>query len=611
MPSARLLPTSPMRRPIPLALLALVGAACSRPVPPSPEPGDLRDEARERGVLHRNRSGEAKKATVLEANGPGVALLDLGGDGDLDLVFSDGVGSLGELVAGPGADLVVYENDGTGQFRRLPGPGLSGWWTGLATGDLDGDGDADLVAGGFGGLAVLLQDSAGKLVPRADLLAAEPLLRVVPGAPRAPGRAPLWVTSLALLDADRDGTLDLYAGCYLELDPLQPPLRELGDGALAVPCSWKGYDVFCGPHGMKPQPDRFYRGLGDGTFRDESERALPGHVAGYTLALAPFDLEGDGDLDLYVANDSVANLLLVNDGQGVFTDVAYSAGVALSMDGRGEAGMGVAFGDIDRDGALDFALTNFSGEPTAVYFGGARGFTNETFRFGLQRESAPLLSWSVHLEDFDADGELELFTANGHVYPQADLADTGTRYLQPDTLWRLSARGDERRLARVQPADERSVQAQPSGSRGSAIGDLDGDGAPDLVIGRIDAPAALGMNRFPRGNRLVVRCEGPRSSERLERDAARRSPADATGARVELVPTGSDARAILRTVATGQGYQSASASELYFGLGAARSYERLTIRWPSGRVEELGAGVAGRRITVREGRGIVKDEALR
>lgn len=144
----------------------------------------------------------------------------------------------------------------------------------------------------------------------------------------------------------------------------------------------------------------------------------------------------------------------------------------------------------------------------------------------------------------------------------------------------------------------------------AALGDVDGDGAPDLVIARIDAPPALGINRFPHANRLVVRCEGPRATEALDRDVPLRSPTDASGARVELVPAGSDTRPIVRAVATGQGFQSASASELYFGLGAQREYVELSIRWPSGRVERLGPGKAGRRITLREGRGIVKDEAL-
>ncbi|MCY3000434.1 MAG: CRTAC1 family protein [Planctomycetota bacterium] len=603
-------------------LPAGLGASCgseeapARPTPAATVPsgaeqgspaGDLRDEAAERGLAYVNRSGEPAKRTVLEANGPGVAVLDLGNDGDLDLVFSQGLATLGDLLRGPGADLEVFENLGGGRFERRPGPGLSGWWTGLATGDLDGDGDTDLVAGGFGGLAVLLQDEQGKLAPRQDLLEGS-RDRLVPGEPRQAGEAPLWITSLALFDADGDGNLDLYAGAYVALDPVAPPVGELGEGALSVPCQWKGYKVFCGPHGMRPQADRFYRGAGDGTLFDASAKALPNHVPGYALAVANFDFEGDGDQDVYVANDSVANLLLLNDGRGVFTDVAYSAGVALSMDGRGEAGMGVAFGDVDHDLDLDFALTNFSGEPTSLYLNQKRGFRNETFRLGLQRETNALLSWSVHLEDFDGDGELELFTANGHVYPQADQPDTGTSYAQADTLWHLLVRGDERGLRRVVPTDPRSILFAPSSSRGSALGDFDGDGAPDLVVAHIDGPAALGMNRFPRGNRLVVRCLGPARTERLEADARARTPVDGSGAWVELVPKGGLPQA--RQVATSQGYQSASTPWLHFGLGAANEYGELNVHWPSGRVERLGAGSAGRRLVVREGKGIVSEERL-
>ncbi len=571
------------------------------------------DEAAARGLDYVNRSGEPSKRTVLEANGAGVAVIDLENDGDLDLVFTQGCASLAALLAGPGADLEVFLNDGRGNFRRASGPGLSGWWTGIAAGDLDNDGDTDLVVGGFGALRVLLQNDAGELIQGPDLMPAIEHARLVPGAAREAGHAPLWVTSLALLDADRDGLLDLYVGQYLDLDPVAPPIGRLGQGPLAAPCEWMGYEVFCGPHGMKPQPDRFLRGIGGGQFVEATAHALPGHVAGFTLAVAPFDFEGDGDTDLYVANDSVANLLLINDGRGVFTDVAYSAGVAVSMDGRAEAGMGVAFGDVDRDGDFDFALTNFSGEPTALYFANARGFSNETFRFGLQRESRALLSWSAHLVDLDGDGWLELATTNGHVYPQADLADTGTSYGQAPSVWKLCSRGAERTLTRLAPSDPQSVLGPALGARGAAIGDFDGDGAPDWVVCRIDGPAALGMNRFTRANRLVVRCRGPLGSAALAGATSGRTNRDALGARVLLVPEiapGAEEFALLARVDTSVGYQSSSTPWLHFGLGESSAYSSLRVLWPSGRVEELGPGKAGRRITIEEGRGIVSEEPL-
>jgi hypothetical protein len=571
----------------------------------------LRDEARERGLLYVNRSGEAAKRTILEANGAGVALLDLGGDGDLDVVFSQGLASLGALLAGPGADLEVFHNDGAGRFSRAPGPGLSGWWTGLATGDVDGDGDDDLVAGGFGALELLLQGPDGKLAPapRSDLVGDAPGARLVPGAARAKTGTPAypaWTTSLAFADFDRDGALDLFVGRYVGLDPAAPPLGKVGDGPLSMPCRWKGQEVFCGPQGLPPQSDRVLFGRGDGTFEDRTASALVGQQPGYALGVAVFDADADGDTDVYVANDSVANCLWINDGTGKFQDCAYAANVALSMDGAPEAGMGVAFGDVDGDGLFDFALTNFSGEPTELYFGSPRGFDNRTHRLGLGRATLAMLSWSVHLFDVDADGRLELFTSNGHVYPQADAPGTGTRYGQAATLWRIPREG---RVVAVAADGPESLLSPELGARGSAIGDLDGDGDLDLVVARIDGPAALGVNRSEGlGRRLLVRCLGPEQPA----EKAPRTPRDGRGARVVLVTQGAGGgpTAQFAEVQTAQGYQSASSPWVHFGLGTAREYESLEILWPSGARENLGPGRADRRLVVREGKGVVSAEEL-
>jgi len=608
-------------------LAALLPSACSEqaPAPSVPAPtaaaksapaGEarivLREQASARGLDYVNRSGGAQKATILEANGAGVALLDLGGDGDLDIVFSQGLPSLSMAVAGPGADIEVFLNDGQGHFRRGAGPGLSGWWTGLATGDIDGDGDCDLAVGGYGGLEIVLQTadggleraSQGSLVPES---AAFPGARLIPGVAREKGGVPWWSTSLALADFDRDGLLDLFVGQYLGMDPLDPPLGQVGEGALAIPCRWKGQQVFCGPHGLPPQPDRVLFGRGDGSFEDRSELALAGQRPAFALGVAVFDADGDGDSDVYVANDSVANSLWINDGSGRFQDRAYEANVALSIDGAPEAGMGIAVGDIDHDGSFDFALTNFSGEPTELFFGARMGFDNRTHRMGLAKETLPLLSWGVHLLDLDCDGQLELLTANGHVYPQADAPGTGTRYGQEATLWRLPKQG---RVQRVEAHGPDSILAPQLGARGSAVGDLDGDGRLDVVLARIDGPASLGLNQSEgSGHRLVVVCEGAATPPRA---TGPRTPRDAHGARVLLECLGADGKPFtqMAEVQTACSYQSASSPCLHFGMGAREEFLALTVVWPSGAREALGAGRGDRRLTVIEGQGIAREEPL-
>lgn len=589
--------------------------AASAPRAQAPrEPEDLVEEARERGLDYVNRSGESAKRTVLEANGAGVAVIDLGADGDEDLVFAQGLGSLDQLLHGPGADLEIFENDGSGRFHRVGGPGLSGWWTGLAVGDVDNDGDEDLVAAGFGQLVLLLQQD-GRLVPQlhCGLATGNPADELVVGAPRPRGQPPLWPTSVVLFDADRDGALDLYVAQYLDLDPVAPPIGALGEGALAVPCRWKGLEVYCGPRGMVAQPDRVLRGDGRGHFAEMGARWMKSGDAGYGLGVIAFDADGDGDTDLYVANDSTPNNLWINDGglDGAvhFQDRAFDADVALSADGHPQAGMGIATGDVDRDGRVDFAVTNFSDEPTELYFGSAQGFTRMTHRFGLGRETKALLSWGVHLVDFDGDGWLELFSANGHVYPQADEPGTGTSYGQPAALWRLMPQAH---AARIEPRDPRSILAPKLGSRGSALLDADRDGRPDVVLARIDGPATLGLNRMGRANhRLALRLLGDPALLAARKPGERATPRDGHGARAVLV-VGSPANehGLLSEVESAAGYQSSSSLWLWFGLGAEARFGALKIVWPSGRVEEIAGGAADRRLTLIEGRGIVREEPL-
>jgi hypothetical protein len=358
-----------------------------------------------------------------------------------------------------------------------------------------------------------------------------------------------------------------------------------------------------------PQADRLYlwESQGDGPegtgrFVDSSER-LDGLAPAYTLAVATLDVEGDGDTDLYVAVDSLPNHLWINEG-GRFVDVGWSAGVAVSSDGAAEAGMGVAVGDVDRNGRLDLAVTNFSGETTQLYLGSERGFDVGTHRYGLQRETRELLSWSAHFVDLDADGWLELFTTNGHVYPEADLSDTGTRYGQPAMLWRL---GPGARAERVAPHGADSLLFPALGARGAAVGDFDLDGAVDLVLARIDGPAALGMNRT--GDPGGPGGAGARLTVRLVDD----SLADAIGARAVLaVADGAGGeRLAVAEVRTAEGYQSASSPWLHFGLGAAQRFERIDVRWPSGQSETIPGGPAGRMITIREGHGITAEQAFR
>jgi hypothetical protein len=559
----------------------LLGGACSEAPAPAAHPLFEEVSALAGTALTLVSGGDlAVKETILEVNGNGVALLDVDGDGDLDLALIDG-STRTTLLAGALVHHHLLRNDGVrdGVPRFTPweqhGLVMAGWPTGVAVADVDGDGRPDLVVGGLGEDALFLNRTGADGEARFEKL-------LLPG--RSSARD--WTASLALADADGDGHLDLYLARYLDIDPADPPLGKVED----LPCRYAGQDVMCGPHGLPTQPDVFLRGR-DGPPWFEQAAATWGvtdAAPAFGLGVVFADLDGDGRPDLYVANDSVDNFVLANRDGERFEHVGRASGAASDMAGRPQAGMGVAVGDVDGDRDLDLAVTNFSDEANALYRNdGGLLFRETSTAAGTGHVSRPLLGWGVHLADFDGDGVLDLFVANGHVYPEADAPGTGTSYAQP-LLFQAGLGGG--RFAAPQTVLERSVVA-----RGSAAGDLDGDGDLDLVVLQLDGPPLLLLNGTDDpGRQLLVTLE----------DAP-----DPLGALLSLRVDGAWRSAVRLS---SSGFQSASDQRLHIGGGASGGIGRALVRWPGGEEEILDPSslAFGRQHVVRRGLGVVSSSPL-
>ncbi len=521
------------------------------------------------------------KTSILEVNGTGAALLDVDGDDDLDVLLVDG-STHAKVLAGEPVALHLFLNmgpvenegvvDGVPRFARAEDTGLvmSGWPAGVAFGDVDRDGRPDLVVGGHGEDALFLN-------------------RTADGPPRfekhpLPGRTgPLdWTTSVGLADADGDGLLDLVLVRYLELDPAAIPAGDVE----GVPCRFEGHPVLCGPHGLPPQPDVFLRGLpGPPWFEVATEEVGLDAPPAYGLGLLFTDLDTDGDVDLYVANDSVDNHLYRNDGTGRFEEVGALSGAAADMAGRAQAGMGVTTADYDRDGDLDLVVTNFSAEANTLYRGeGGLAFRDVSAAAGLAAASRPLLGWGVLLADLDADGLHDLVFSNGHVYPEADAHGTTSAYAQPLVL--LPGLPDGRFGGNAFP-DERLHRG-----RAAVCGDLDGDGDLDLLVVRLDDTPRLFLNRTdaPERQTLVL----------LRGDAT--TGTDAVGATL-LLETDLGRRALLVTGASS--FQSQGDRRLHLALRPGETLRAAEVRWPGGSVEALDPGTLrpGREVLVERGAG--------
>lgn len=509
----------------------------------------------------RQLSGSPEKPFLVETVGGGCALFDHDQDGDLDAYLTNG-GALGQALEANPSD-ALFVNDGRARFTdasAAAGIDERRWTNGVRVCDVDGDGWSDLYLTNYGRNTLYLADGRGAY---ADRTAAAGV-----GDER-------WSTGASFFDFDQDGDLDLFVSNYVAFDEA----RMLAERPTTV---YQGVEVMKGPQGLEGAPDRFYVNEGGLTFRDATaELGLGDELFGFQSVVLDFDR--DGWLDLFVANDSVANNLWRNLAGQRFEDVALRQGLAFSLSGRPQAGMGVALGDYNGDLYPDLYVTNFADDYSTLYRADARGFyLDVTQSVGLAGPTMDKLAWGTGFEDFDLDGVLELYAINGHVYPQVDRFRVGSEYRQPAQLFQQH---DGR--WREPPGRAGRALAEKRAGRGSATGDVDGDGDPDLLIEDIDGPPRLLRNDGRAGHALVVTLVG-RAGNR-----------PAIGARVTAR---AGERSWLRLAGVATGFLSSSAPELVFGLGALERVEELEVSWPLGRVERFTDLAAGR-VAIVEGDG--------
>jgi hypothetical protein len=528
----------------------------------------LADVAAASGIDRLNVSGGPAMDYIVDANGNGAAFFDYDNDDDLDALLVNG--ATREILARGGSDMVaLYRNDGGRRFTDVTaaaGFDRRGWGAGVCVADYDNDGFQDAYITAFGANVLWKNSGNGTF---ADVS----------------GRAGVgrtgWSTSCAFGDYDRDGHVDLYVAAYVQFDEKAIPAR-----AATGNCRFMAADVFCGPKKLTGEQDVLYRNRGDGTFEDVTLRAGitdPGH---YGFGVVFSDFNDDGWPDIYVANDSVPNLLFQNRGDGTFAETGLLSGAALSGDGRPQAGMGVDAGDVNGDGLPDLVVTNFSHDHNTLYENGPAGvFTDRSYASGIAATAGPYLGWGVKFVDMNNDGRLDLFIANGHVYPEVDRHGLGTKYHQRKQLF-----VNEGRRFRHATAEVGGGLLIEKSSRGAAFGDYDNDGDIDvLVVNMNDRPTLL-RNDTPRtAHWITMRLTGIKSNR------------DALGARVRIDAGG---RRQTTTVRGDGSYLSHSDTRTHFGLGATTRVDRVEIRWPSGLVETATGLAADRFYVAREGAGI-------
>jgi hypothetical protein len=446
---------------------------------------------------------------------------------------------------------------------------------GVAVADYDNDGLPDIYITGYGGNALYHNLGDCKFED------------VTEKAGVAGGG---FSTGAAWADYDRDGRVDLFVSRYVhvEMDKLAEP------GSNAKFCRYRGLVVQCGPWGMPGESDLLFHNRGDGTFEEVAKKAGvddPNHY--YGLGAIWADYNNDGWPDLYVANDAGPNFLYRNKHDGTFEEVGLMEGVAVGADGSAQGSMGVASGDYDHDGRLDIVVTNFVNQSDTVYHSlGAKGFEDVTLTSGIAKPTYPYVGWGTAFFDMDNSGWLDVFIANGHVYPQVDSIPAEAHYRQPMFLFRNRRNGTFEDVSAAAGLASMPLQSR----RGAAFGDINNDGCVDIVVLNVGQPPSLLLSHCANGNhRVLFKLLGTKSN-RL-----------AIGARVTIK---SGKLVQFDEVQSGGSYISQSDLRLHFGLGTSDMMSEVSIQWPSGMTEVLKNVPADFIYTIVEAEGIRGKVAL-